>query len=302
MTGAAAALAATGAETRGTPVCLFSKHLHWTSVADACKITAELGFDGMDLTVRKAGHIEPERVADLLPKAVDSAKQAGTRISMITAGIVDATTPHAEAILKTASALGIRHYRWGGFRYDTAKAIPEQIHELRAKTRDLAALNQKYGMVAMYHTHSGRGQFGASFWDLHLLLRDLPANAVSVNYDVGHAHVEGGLGGWVNSTRLLMPITRGIAVKDFYWDRDDKGKWRVHWCALGKGMVNLTEFLGMARAANFSGPIQLHYEYDELGGADTGKDKITIDRKDLIAIFRRDLGVLRSAMKETGLG
>ena len=52
-------------------------------------------------------------------------------------------------------------------------------------------------------------QVGASMWDLYLLLKDFDTESVSANYDIGHATVEGGYGGWIHSARLLMPYMRG---------------------------------------------------------------------------------------------
>ena len=283
------------------PVCAFSKHFHWADWKEMAAVVADLGYDGVDLTVRKEGHVLPERVRDDLPRAVEIIRASGLTVPMITAGIVDVTSPHAEAIVETASALGIKRYRWGGFRYDEGKPVPAQIDEYRAKARALAALNKAHGVCAMYHTHSGIGQFGASMWDIWLALKDLDTSAVGINLDIGHATVEGGFGGWINATRLLLPVTKGVAVKDFYWEKNAKGQWRPRWCALGQGMVNFREFLPMLRASGFDGPLQLHMEYDELGGADSGKREFSIPKQQLLAIMRRDLATFRGLLREAAL-
>jgi sugar phosphate isomerase/epimerase len=283
------------------PICAFSKHFQWTSVKEAAQLAASIGYDALDLTVRKGGHVLPERVTEDLPKAVEAIRAAGMEAPMITAGIIDITSPNAEDILKTASALGVKRYRWGGFRYDTAKTIPQQINEFRAMSKDLAALNRRHGVCAMYHTHSGAGQFGASMWDIWMVLKDLDSTAVSVNLDIGHATVEGGLGGWINTSRLLLPITRGIALKDFRWEKNASGRWGVRWCGLGQGMVQFKPFLEMVKKNGFEGPLQLHMEYDELGGADSGKTEMSISREEFMRLMKRDLAVLRGLMKETGL-
>jgi sugar phosphate isomerase/epimerase len=162
-------------------------------------------------------------------------------------------------------------------------------------------MNRHYGVCAMYHTHSGVGYVGASQWDLYLLLKDFDASAVAVNYDIGHATVEGGAGGWVASSRLLMPRIRGVAVKDFRWKQNAKGKWVPGWCALGQGMVDFAAFLAMLKAARFAGPLQLHMEYPELGGADSGKKQISISKDALLAIMRRDLDTLKQMLREAGM-
>lgn len=298
----AAAPAPAKADAKALPVCAFSKHFQWTSIADAAKLAREIGYDALDLTVRAGGHILPEAVEQELPKAVEAIHAAGLTAPMITAGIVDIRSPHAEKILKTASALGIKRYRWGGFRYDTAKPIPRQIDEFRALSKELEGMNRQYGVCAMYHTHSGVGQFGASFWDIWSVLKGLDNDLVSVNLDIAHATIEGGLGGWINSTRLLAPMSRGVAVKDFRWEKNAKGNWAVRWSPMGEGMVNTRAFLSMLKTAGFRGPLQLHMEYDELGGADSGKSKMSITREEFLRLAKRDMERLRTALTESGLG
>lgn len=284
------------------PVCAFSKHFQWTSIAEAAKLAKEIGYDALDLTVRAGGHIEPAAVETELPKAVEAIHAAGLTAPMITAGIVDVRSPHAEKMLKTASALGIKRYRWGGFRYDTAKPIPQQIDEFRALSKELEGMNKQFGVCAMYHTHSGVGQFGASFWDIWSVLKGLNNDLVSVNLDIAHATIEGGLGGWINSTRLLAPISRGVAVKDFRWEKNAKGNWAVRWCPMGEGMVNTVAFLKMLKTAGFRGPLQLHMEYDELGGAATGKSKMSIPQDEFMRLAKRDMERFRAALAASGLG
>jgi sugar phosphate isomerase/epimerase len=243
----------------------------------------------------------PERVADDLPKAVEIAKKAGLTVPMVTADIIDTTTPHAESIIKTLAAQGIRYYRWGGMRYKPTGSLIDQLKELKPKVIDLAAMNKHYGVCAMYHTHSGVLQVGASQWDLHYLIYDQDPNAVAVNYDVGHAVVEGGLGGWIHSARLQMPFMKGVAVKDFKWKQNERGAWVPGWCALGQGMVNFKLFFPMLKEAKFAGPLQLHMEYPDLGGADTGKTSFSIPKEKLLGIFKRDLDALKGMLRQAGM-
>jgi sugar phosphate isomerase/epimerase len=292
------------------PVVYFSKHLQWLKWEPMAETAAELGFDGIDLTVREGGHVLPERVKEDLPKVARIVRKAGLDIPMITAGIVDIHSPHAEAIIRTASELGIHRYRWGWFSWsDTANfraslgktsavliGIPGRLAELKKRVAELAELNQKSNVCAMYHNHSGP-MVGASVWDLWILLKDFDARWVSSNFDIGHATVEGGLGGWVNSTRLMAPFIRGVAVKDFKWDRNARGEWEPQWCPLGEGMVNFRAFFAMLKEADFSGPVQLHTEYP-LGGVENGATILSLDKSKVLAAIRKDLVTLRGWMKE----
>ena len=139
-------------------VAIFSKHLHFLQGDELAKSAAEIGFDGLDLTVRKGGHVEPERVRQELPGLVATIRRHGLEVPMVTTDIADAETPFAEDIVRTAAELGIRHYRFGAFKYALDQPYP------RAARRDSSRgspgwphSTQRYQSCAMYHTHSGVG-------------------------------------------------------------------------------------------------------------------------------------------------
>lgn len=280
-------------------ISVFSKHLQWLGWDAMAQTAKEIGFDGVDLTFRKGGHVEPERAEQDLPKAAEAIRKAGLELTMATAGIVDAETPNAESMLRAMHSVGLKQYRWGGFKYDEKRPLPSQFEGFKQRAAKLADLNRKYDLCAMYHTHSG-SEVGASFWDLWMILKDLDPARVSVNLDIGHATVEGGLGDWVRSVQLLAPLTRGVAVKDFIWERSGNGEWRVGWRPLGEGMVKFHQFLPMLKTTGFSGPLQMHFEYP-LGGADKGATTLTIDKSQVIAAMKRDLTRLREWMWEAQL-
>ncbi len=277
-------------------VSIFSKHLQFLQGEALANAAATMGFDGIDLTVRKGGHVEPARVRQDLPELVSIIRDHGLQVPMVTTDIADAGSPFAEDILRTISELGIHHYRWGGFKYDPVIPIPRQLDALKPRVARLAAVNARYHATAMYHTHSGINLVGASIWDLYILLKDFDPKAVAVNYDIGHATIEGGFGGWINSLRVIQSHLRGVAVKDFLWEKDARGNWNPEWKPLGQGMVRFQEFFGMLKASDFAGPLQLHFEYP-LGGAENGNRELTVPQSDVFAAMKRDLGKLRSYLK-----
>ena len=281
-------------------VAIFSKHLQFLQGAELAQTAADIGFDGIDVTVRNGGHVDPARVRQDLPPLVAAIRSHGLEAPMITTDIVDAGTPHADDILQTMAELGIRRYRWGGFKYNREQPLTKQLEDLKPRVAKLADLNSRYRVGAMYHTHSGVDLVGAPIWDLHEILAGLDPQAVGVNYDIGHATVEGGFGGWIDSFRITGASLRGIAVKDFLWAKDSKGSWRPQWKPLGDGMVRFPAFFDMVAASRFSGPLQLHFEYP-LGGANEGKRTLTIPREQVFRAMRRDLRQLRSWLTEASL-
>ena len=90
---------------------------------------------------------------------------------------------------------------------------------------------------------------------------------------------------------------RGIAVKDFLWAKNARGNWAPAWKPLGEGMVHLPQFFSMVAKTNFSGPLQLHFEYP-LAGADTGKAKLSGTQEEVFSAMKRDLGQLRTYLNQ----
>lgn len=280
---------AKAAPSKKLKVSIFSKHLQFVQGDEMARTAAELGFDAVDITVRKGGHIEPEKARQELPVLAGIIRRRGLEVSMITTDIADTSTVFAEDILRTMQDLGIRYYRWGGFTYKGQTPILQQLDALKPRVAKLAEMNAKYGVCAMYHTHSGVNLVGASFWDLQRILEGTDAKLAGVNYDVAHATVEGGLGGWINNFRVIEDHLRGFAVKDFAWGKNAKGVWEPVWCPLGAGMVKFADFFKMIGAAGFDGPVQMHFEY-EMGGPETTK-----------AAMKKDLTTLRGYLAQAGL-
>ncbi|HEV8131757.1 MAG TPA: sugar phosphate isomerase/epimerase, partial [Acidobacteriota bacterium] len=83
---------------KGT-LCFFSKHLPDMEPHRLAESVKGIGFTGIDLTVRKRGHVLPERAAEDLPKAVEAILRAGLEVPMITTELLSASDPTARAIL-----------------------------------------------------------------------------------------------------------------------------------------------------------------------------------------------------------
>ncbi|MDA2939196.1 sugar phosphate isomerase/epimerase, partial [Acidobacteria bacterium AH-259-A15] len=279
-------------------VCIFSKHLQWLGYPEMAATAAEIGFDGIDLTVRPRGHVLPERVERDLPKAVEAAKVAGIEIPMMTTAITDPADPRTEAILKTASKFGIRYYRLGYYRYEDSKEILETLADAKPQLRGLAKLNEQYKIRGDYQNHAGSNYVGGPVWDLWELTRDIDPQWIGCQFDIRHATVEGA-SSWPIGFRILSSRIHTVVAKDFKWVKTERG-WKVENCPLGEGLVNFTQFFSMLAKTGFAGPVTLHFEYP-LGGANRGARELTIDKSRVIESMHRDLTVLRGWLKKAAL-
>jgi len=251
--------AAQAAPSERPPVCVFSKHLQFLDYPALAEAGHTIGLDGFDLTVRRNGHVLPERVAEDLPRAVAAIRDAGLEVPMITTNLNDGADPTAEPILEAASALGIRYFRVGGLRYSEGENPSEQLREIEPKLRSLAEVAEAFGMVAGYHNHSGPRYVAGPLWDLLELIERIDLPSFGSNFDVGHAKVEGAYSAWETNARALAPHVKMMAVKDFVWRSDES---RPQWVPVGKGYVPLTGLFTIMREAGFGGPVSIHFEYD----------------------------------------
>lgn len=274
-------------------ICIFSKHLQWLSVPEVAKTAADLGFQGVDLSVRKGGHVEPTQAAIELPKAVEILKSAGLQVPMMVTDIVDADHPDTEIVLKTAAQLGIKYYRMGYLKYDPKIGVAKNLDLYKKQIQKLASLNRKYNIHGAYQNHAGTN-VGAAVWDLWELLRDFDPRWIGCQYDIKHATAEGGMS-WINGLDVLKTHIRCMDIKDFIWAKKD-GKWQNEVVPLGEGMVDYKTYFTLLQKHSISGPFSMHFEYP-LGGADTGKKQITISRDEVLNAMKRDLQTFKNLIK-----
>jgi sugar phosphate isomerase/epimerase len=273
-------------------LCFFSKALpkqDWSGLGRACK---ELGFDGVDLTVRKGGHVAPDRAAEDLPKAVAAIREAGLDVPMITTALTSADDPAARPILTTAAQLGIRFFK-AGYYYYKYENVRAERDRAGADFKSLAGLAAETGMQAGFHNHTD--YIGAALWDAAAFIEPLDSRWAGYYFDPRHASAEGGGGAWKSALHLALARLKMVAIKDCVWQKTPKG-WRDGNCPLGEGIVDWKYFFSALGRSGFAGPISLHIEY-EIAGAEPG-----VHEKETLAATKRDLEFLKSGLRAAYCG
>ena len=352
-TEAARAIARASRPTGKFPLDACSRSLQWLRIPrDLAKAVADIGLESVDLTVTPyPGHVDPAKVKTDLPPFVTGLKKDGITVSAITCPITDADSPNAEAILGTASALGIRYYSWGGFRYDEHRPYPPQLDELKPRVSRLARLNERYGMKALYQPRAGAANVGAAFFDLLEVLRNFDPRFVSFRYDTASL-LQATPQTLVMHLRLGAQYIGGIALNDAavklelpVWQDgpyigtpqqlvgassggDNLGRdggnplaiggggrplpYHVKPMPVGTGMIDLALIGKTLKEINFNGPAECQTDWP-LGGAETGKDRITLPRQTVLGQIKHnrlmveaafaaswDLDIARPAFLEPG--
>ena len=273
-------------------VHIFSKHLQWLNYDEMSKLAKQIGFDGIDLTVRPKGHVLPERVKDDLPIAVNTIRNNGLLVDRITTSVTDPDDQLTHDILHTASNLGISEYRMGWYDYEDGISIQENILNISEKLNKFASLNEKLGLRATYQNHTGT-MVGGPVWDVGLILNGVNPSYVGSRYDIRHATVEGGQS-WSVGLKFLSDRIYSFDIKDFIWKKVE-GQWKPFNVPLGEGMVDFDSFFQLVKELNIQGDFTIHMEYP-IGGAEHGVSKLTDSPEVVISAMKHDLHVLKSCI------
>ncbi len=277
-------------------VHLFSKHLQFLDYGEMAAAARDIGFDGLDLTVRPGGHVFPENVQRDLPRAVEAIHKAGLEAKMMTTAIDNVDDPQNRQVLETAAELGIQHYRTNWVRYPEEGPLPKALLDFQPQFKALARFNADLGLQGAYQNHAGP-YVGSSMWEVWTLIEMADPEGLGSQYDIRHATVEGGLS-WPTGLRLIHSRIKSIVLKDFIWRQNDQGRWRVQNVPLGEGMVDFKQYFSLLKEYGIQVPVSLHLEYD-LGGAQAGRREIQIEPVRVFAAMRRDLETAQKLWSES---
>ena len=280
------------------PISVFTKCLQFLDYEMLGETLANVGFLNAELSVRKGGHVLPENVKSDLPKAIKSLQKSGISVPLMVTDITGTESPETELVIRTASDLGIRYYRMGYLKYDPAISVIDNINVHRKALDKLEKINRKYGITGCYQNHSGTN-IGGPVWDLYMLMNGFDPEFTTVQYDIRHAVCEGGVS-WPLGMQLLSPWIKTTAIKDFYWNKDENGRWKITNVPLGEGMVDFDAYIEEYKMLGISGPVTIHYEYD-LGGAQSGIKNPTMSRERISELMKTDLNWLKIKFKEHGI-
>jgi len=276
------------------PVRLFSKPLDSYEFDFMCECLVKSGIGGFDLTVRPGGKVEPSQIESVLPGLAEEAKKFNLTLDMMVTGILSASDPYAENVLKTAAASGVKYYRLGWFDYNKNTDVWQSLQKYRLVLGEIVELNRKYSIHGGYQNHTGV-RIGAPVWDLRELLRDFPPEYLGSQYDVRHAMVEGA-NTWILGMRLIADHIRTLAVKDFTW-MTINGKPQAVTVPLGEGMVDWDLFFSTIKELKIAGPVTLHVEYPLL---DAGEEKLPLIRQQEIIVgkLKKDMDFLNDLLNK----
>ncbi|MEZ6048787.1 MAG: TIM barrel protein [Planctomycetaceae bacterium] len=251
-------------------IACFTKSFQDWSIPEVCQRFKEIGLDGLDLTVRKNGHINPDKqnVHQELKIADRTARAAGLEILFLT---TDLTKPdsRAEEVLAAAEAIGVRKIKLGYYDYENFGTLKQQMDQVKIKLSAMGQLCARYNILPCVHIHSGTNipSDGLMLYDL---LKDFDPAYIGAYVDCLHMTLEGARDGWRQGLDLLAPWVSLCSIKNFQFKEDGRDshgqlKWRNYNCPVADGITPMPQFIETMQKIGFKGTYSLHSEYKGKG-------------------------------------
>ena len=79
------------------------------------------------------------------------------------------------------------------------------------------------------------------------------------------------------------------------------GGWSATYVPMGVGLVDIFRYAAVMRDINFNGPMELQVEYPN-GGSESGSDKLTLPRAQVLGALKRDVLTIRAALQQSNTG
>ena len=278
---------------------MFTKHLQTMSVVEAGRTIKDLGFSGVELTVRPNGHILPENVREELPRAVDQLREIGLETPALVVEIHNRQEPYSAVVCEMASKVGARELRTSSARYRTFGNIREQLDAARKDARDLESLGKEYGVRLCVHAHSG-DFLSCQGALLDSWIGETDPRYVGVSLDLGHWTTEGGKSGWKAGIDLMRGRVGLVAIKSFGWFHESDPKtgemrWNAKLVPLDEGNVQFRQAFEYLRQTGWDADgkslVSVHSEYQ--GGGSWR----SLEVPELVEQTRKDFAYLRSQVE-----
>ncbi len=242
----------------------FTKSFQDWPIPVVCHRFREIGLEGLDLTVRAGGHIEPADAPAQLPLAAKAALEAGVEILFITTDITD-PGPQAERTLATAAKLGITRFKLGYYRYKPFGDLRRQLDQTHERIGAVVKMARHAGILPCIHIHSGTF-LPSHGTQLYELIRDFSPEEVGAYVDTLHMVLEGSGDGWRQGLDLLAPWIALVSVKNFAWQRQQRDRrgqmrWQNEVVPIADGISPLPEFVATLKKTGYDGIYSLHSEY-----------------------------------------
>ena len=266
---------------RGTPaVCLYSRVLVKIGYLDLGPILQAIGFDGVDVSVQKGGHIDPDKTDYNLMPALESFTGNGLDVPMLTTDVTSLQDKNSQQIMGLAAFIGVPFFRPGHWKVTGPASIDMEASMALRDMAGLAQLGRATQMAMGVHNYL-QGSEGASVADLIRLLRPIDPQWAGFDFDAGYATMEG----LDAAMPLAIPRLKMVTVRDFKWDKPGDAGRQPKPCPLGDGVVEFEKLFAALARMKFAGPISIQVDHSPDGELEAIKHDLAFVRKQITKAY-----------------
>jgi sugar phosphate isomerase/epimerase len=242
-------------------LCVYSGCLARISYAQLPEIVRNMGYDGVDLTVMKGGHVDPSLYMVDLDRAFQTFQDAGMELPMVTTSFTSPSQPFAYAILYVSAELGARFCRLGTWPPPVAGDAGGQLSQMRAMTmrNDLVQFSVtglRCNITPLLTNHAGSYP-GRNIPEVEALLSGVAPGAFGYCFDPVQAVMEAGsAAAWEPALRAALPRLAAVALSDIALNPKPQPR------PMGEGVIDWKKFFATLSAARFHGPVSMYRDYE----------------------------------------
>jgi sugar phosphate isomerase/epimerase len=265
------------------PCIYFTKFMQGLSVEQIALTAKAMGFDGLDLAIRKGQTINPDNVAKELPPAMGVFTKHGIKVPHVTleGNATDPKQKELETIFACCGAAGIGLIKLGYWLYKPGQDYVKTVGEIRAALAGFEQLGRKYNVCSLVHTHCD-GYYGCNAAGARALVEGYDPRYVGIYLDAAHLAHDG------EALPMAVAIARShlrmIAVKNVRYKQtaENPARFKAEWVPLDQGLVYWPDAVKLFKDIEYSGPYSLHGEYSATDEFEKVKPIVTKD----LAYFR----------------
>ncbi len=280
------ALLAEETPSRRNALIYFTKFLQGLSPGEMAPIVKGIGFDGLDLAVRRGQTVNPGNVREALPGAMKLWKESGLVVPMVSTetNLTDPRDPSVEPLWAACAEAAVRNIKIGYWRWRGTESYWKMVDQARRDLETFSRLSEKHSVRTLVHNHSGP-YLACNASTLMTLLKDLDPAHVGAYVDPAHLSINGEplpLALEIVGRHLAMVAVKNVA---YAATQSDNGtKWTTRWCLLRDGLVDWTAAIELLRRRGYDGPLSLHGEYSGPEERDAILKNVADDAEYLISL------------------
>ena len=225
------------------------------------ELARKIDVDALDLCVRPGYVVEPANSARKLRGVVQTLRDAGLAVPMVSAptGMADSGDPDARQLIAAAGDAGVGLVKLGYFR-PIHRDYRRQVDDARKHLSTFADLGGRSGVRILYHTHCNCLGYGAAA--LLQLIDGLDPSHLGAYLDTCHSWLAGEP--WDAAMDMLEPRLAAVALKDVTMKMEGKGRTAAQVLVppAPQGMVDWDMVFLELRERRFDGPLSVQAEFE----------------------------------------